>query len=53
MQTEMSSAPTGGLCLPTGKHMGILTIFQTKVKRKTKKSSFFTHLLTNYMLATR
>jgi hypothetical protein len=28
MQTEMSSSPAGGLCLPAGKHAGILTFFK-------------------------
>ncbi len=34
MQTEMSSLPTGGLCLPFDKHEGILTYFQTMSTRK-------------------
>jgi len=33
-------APTGGLCLPSGKHTGILTHFQTKVNKKTAKKHF-------------
>ncbi|MGB2808713.1 MAG: hypothetical protein WBC22_13295, partial [Sedimentisphaerales bacterium] len=33
--------PTGGLRLPTGKHTGILTDFQTEYKKKMKKSAFF------------
>jgi len=33
--------PTGGLCLPIGKHKGILTQFQTKVNKKTAKKRFF------------
>jgi len=41
MQTEMSSSPTGGLRLPAGKHIGMLTDFQTKVNKKIKKSVFF------------
>jgi len=34
MQTEMSSSPAGGLCLPAGKHVGILTYFQTISNKK-------------------
>jgi hypothetical protein len=41
MQTEMPSSPTGGLCLPTGKHAGILTLFQTIVNKKMDKKHFF------------
>ena len=41
MQTEMSSSPTGGLCLLTGKHTGILTLFQTLVNKKMDKMHFF------------
>jgi len=41
MQTEMSYSPTGGLRLPPGKHEGILTDFQTKVKKKGQKKCFF------------
>jgi len=44
MQTEMSSSPTGGLCLPSGKHKSILTDFQTKVNKKIgQKQTFFGH----------
>jgi len=38
MQTEMSSSPTGGLCLPTDKHAGILTYFQTIINKNGKKN---------------
>ena len=41
MQTEMSSPPTGGLCLLSGKHTGILTHFLTIVKGKRPKMNFF------------
>jgi len=41
MQTEMSSSPTGGLCLPAGKHVGILTVFQTIVNKKMTKKALF------------
>jgi len=41
MQTEMSSLPTGGLYLPISKHVGILTYYQTIVKKKMKKKHFF------------
>jgi len=41
MQTEMSSSPTGGLCLPSGKHTGILTYFQTMSTKKRPKKNFF------------
>jgi len=41
MQTEMSSSPAGGSCLPTGKHTGILTLFQTLVNKKTVKKQLF------------
>ena len=41
MQTEMSSSPTGGLCLPAGKHTGILTQYQTQSTKKWTKSNFF------------
>jgi len=36
MKSEMSklSSPTGGLCLLSGKHTGILTYFQTIVNKK-------------------
>ena len=36
MRAEMSAyrPPAGGLRLPSGKHGGILTHFQTKVKKK-------------------
>jgi len=30
----------GGLCLLSGKHTGILTKFQTRVKKKMKKKEF-------------
>ena len=32
--------PTGGLYLSTGKHVGILTYYQTKVKKKRPKRTF-------------
>jgi len=36
--------PLGGLCLPIGKHSGILTNFQTKVNKKmTKNCQNFAH----------
>jgi len=41
MHTEMSSSPTGGLCLPAGKHMGILIYFQTMSTKKTNKKALF------------
>jgi len=41
MQTEMSSSPAGGLCLLTGKHTGILTLFQTIVNKKMDKKQLF------------
>jgi len=41
MQTEMSSSPTGGLCLPAGKHASILKYFQTKINKKTAKNVLF------------
>jgi len=42
MQTEMSSSPAGGLCLPAGKHTGILTLLQTIVNKKNgQKATFF------------
>jgi hypothetical protein len=41
MQTEMSSSPTGGLCLPAGKHAGILTFFKHKSTKKRPKNNFF------------
>jgi len=34
MQTEMSSSPAGGLCLPAGKHAGILTYYQIYSTKK-------------------
>ena len=37
MQTEMSYSPAGGLCLPFGKHVGILTLFQTLSTKKRAK----------------
>jgi len=45
MQTEMSSSPTGGLCLPAGKHARIITYYQTEVKRKWPKMNFFLAVL--------
>jgi hypothetical protein len=41
MQTEMSSSPAGGLCLSFGKHVGILTYFQTMSTKKWPKKHFF------------
>ncbi|MFB0553795.1 MAG: hypothetical protein ACETWQ_10830 [Phycisphaerae bacterium] len=41
MQTEMSSSPTGGLCLPAGKHTGILMQYQTLVNKKMAKKQLF------------
>jgi len=41
MQTEMSSSPTGGLCLPAGKHTDILKYYQTMSTKKWTKSNFF------------
>ena len=41
MQTEMSSSPTGGLCLPAGKYTGILVKFQTIVNKKMLKNELF------------
>jgi hypothetical protein len=37
MQTEMSSSPTGGLRLPSGKHTSILTDIQTIVNKNIGK----------------
>jgi len=34
-------SPTGGLCLPFGKHTGILTYFQIKVNKKMSKKALF------------
>jgi len=34
-------SPAGGLFLPDGKHTGILTMFQTKVNKKTVKKQLF------------
>ncbi len=44
MQTEMSSLPAGGLCLPAGKHTGILTFFKHKSTKKAKKTPFLGRL---------
>jgi len=41
MQTEMSSSPAGGLCLPAGKHTGILTYYQILSTKKWPKKNFF------------
>jgi len=38
-------SPTGGLCLPAGKHAGILTLFQTIVNKKMNKKHFFLVIL--------
>jgi len=38
----------GGLCLPAGKHTGILTDFQTKVKKKMAKNELFLDILPIY-----
>jgi hypothetical protein len=35
--SPLNPVPTGGLRLTAGKHTGILTDFQTKVKKKIKK----------------
>jgi len=35
------SSPAGGLCLPAGKHTGILIYYQTIVNKKTTKKTFF------------
>jgi len=37
----MSSSPAGGLCLPAGKHLGILTFFKHKSKKNGQKRTFF------------
>ena len=34
-------SPTGGLCLPSGKHAIRLTYYQTIVNKKMKKKNFF------------
>jgi len=34
-------SPTGGLCLPAGKHVGILTFFKHKSTKKTAKKVLF------------
>jgi len=34
-------SPAGGLCLPAGKHAGILTCLQTVVNKKMIKKAFF------------
>jgi hypothetical protein len=34
-------APAGGLCLPSGKHAGIITQIQAKVNTKTAKKVLF------------
>jgi len=38
-------APTGGLCLPLGKHTGILTYFQTKINKKITQKELFPVIL--------
>jgi len=38
--SPLNLAPTGGLCLPAGKHRRIITYFQIKVERKDKKALF-------------
>ena len=48
MHTEMLPSPAGGLCLPSGKHTGILTYFLTIVNKKmTKKQLFLARPLTS------
>jgi len=49
MQTEMSSSPADGLCLPAGKHVGILIYLQTMSTKKRIKKHFFCHLLPSEM----
>jgi len=39
--------PPGGLCLPAGKHTGILTQFQTIVNKKKAKKKVLTGILLN------
>ena len=41
MHTEMSSSPTGVSCSPSGKHIGIITDYQTIVNKKMPKMHFF------------
>jgi len=41
MQSEMSSSPAGGLCLPSGKHAGILTYYQIIINKKITKQALF------------
>ncbi len=54
MQTEMSSSPIGGLCLPTGKHAGILTYIQTQSQQKNdQKSTFFVILSRSDLISVR
>jgi len=38
---DYGNPPTGGLCLPAGKHTGILTYIQTLSTKKRSKSNLF------------
>jgi len=39
--SPLKLSPAGGLCLPAGKHTGILTIFQTLINKKMDKKQLF------------